>query len=168
MCHLKVSNMPFITIFLFGILAAIFALIIELLLFGFIPDSLMISETLAFTNLVTLFGIALIEEVSGYIFLRQYALRFLSEKKWLAQDPLFLGVSFGIGFATLEILLIQNEMSKLPELAALGTAGIHIITSSMFAFTLFSSTTKHLSSGLILVAATLLHTLYNVIALTIL
>lgn len=161
--------MPFMTIFLFGILAASFALIIELLLFVLMPASLMISETLAFTNLFALLGVALIEEVSKYIFLRQYALRFLSEKKLLIRNALLLGVSFGIGFSALEIVLIQNEMSRFPGLEPLGTAGVHIITSSMLASILLSAVTKRVSSGLIiLVAAILLHALYNVIALTIL
>ncbi len=159
--------MPLITILLFGILAASFALIFELLLPGLDPASLMSSETLFPQTLIILLGIALIEESSKYIFLRQYALRFLLAKQLLAKNIFLLGISFGVGFSTLEILLIQNEMLAFPYLAALGTACLHIATSIIFAFSLLSSVEKRFPSFLVLLIALLLHTLYNVVALAV-
>lgn len=160
--------MPYITVFLFGILAATFALIVELLLPGWHLADLMISGTLDFTVLVALLGVALIEEGFKYIFLRQYALRFLPEKKVLIRDALLLGVSFGIGFSAIEMLLIQSEMSALYGFAPLGTAGIHITTSVLFAVALCSPLRKHFLSSFALAAAVIFHTLYNMIVLTIL
>ncbi len=159
--------MPLITILLFGMLAASFALIFELLLSGVNPAFLIISETLTFKTLVALLGIALLEEVSKYIFLRQYALRFLLAKKLLAKNIFLLGISFGVGFSALEILLIQNEMLAFPYLASLGTACLHIATSIIFAFSLLSSAEKRFPPFLVLLIALLLHTLYNIVVLAV-
>lgn len=153
--------MPFIAIILFGILAASFALALELLATGLSSVSLVSLETLSFKVALVLSGIALIEEVSKYIFLRQYALRFFATNKSAIKNAVLLGAGFGIGFAAPEIFLMQSGAIASPAMAFIGTAGLHMATSSAFAITLFSFSERRFSSFLILSAAILLHLFYN-------
>lgn len=155
--------MPFIAIILFGILASCFALALELLAAGLFSVSLAALATLSFEALLLLSGIAFIEEASKYLFLRQYAARFFAAAadKSALRRALLLGAGFGIGFAAPEILLIQKSVAAPPALALIGTAGLHIATSAVFAVAILSFAQKRFSAPLLISAAALLHTLYN-------
>lgn len=155
--------MPFIAIILFGILAACFALAFELLATGLSSVSLVSLETLSFKVTLVLFGIAFIEEVSKYVFLRQYALRFfaIAAGRPALRNAALLGAGFGIGFAAPEIFLMQGSAIASPGLAFIGTAGLHMATSIAFAIAIFSFPERRFSALLILVAAILLHLSYN-------
>lgn len=158
-------TLTFITALFFGILAASLALIAELVLLTGAPVFLTIPETSSPKTLLSLIGIACIEETAKYILLRQYIVRFLPAKTLLAQSPLVLGISFGIGFSILEILLIQKITSTLPALASLGIISLHIITSGVLALTLCSYSEKRFSVPIALVITIYLHTLFNIIVL---
>lgn len=155
--------MPFIAIILFGILSASFALAIELLATGLSSVSLVSLETLSFRALSILAGIALIEEASKYVFLKQYASRFLISgiDRPALRRAVLLGAGFGIGFAIPELFLIYSGAMASPALAYIGTAGLHMATSIAFAISILSFAEKRLAAFLILAAAILLHLSYN-------
>lgn len=157
--------MPFIAIILFGILSSCFALILELIVAGAPFVSFVFTETLSFKILLILFGIAFIEETSKYIFLRQYASRFFTTSRAAIGSATILGASFGIGFAIPELFLIQYGMAEAPILALLGTASLHIATSIAFAIAILSFAKNRFSAPILVSAAMLLHTLYNLIIL---
>jgi hypothetical protein len=155
--------MPVIAIILFGILAASFALALELLATGLSSVSLSSLETLSLKALLILAGIALIEEASKYVFLRQYASRFFVAgigKPALLTASL-LGAGFGIGFAVPEIFFLYSGAIASPALAFIATAGLHLATSIAFAISIFSFSERRFSAFLILSAAILLHLSYN-------
>ena len=152
--------MPFIALILFGVLAASFALIFELLATGLAAVSLS-PETLSAGTLGILLSIASIEEIAKYLFLRQYARRFLTADRCTLPYALLCGVGFGSGFAALEFFLSQNGVAAIPAPALIGTAGLHIATSSALAVTLFSSAQKTSFRFFVLALAILVHTAYN-------
>lgn len=153
--------MPFIIILLFGFLSAIFALALELLLTGAPSFALAHLQTFSLSTALILFSIALLEEASKYIFLRQYARRFFSASRPILSQALLLGATFGLGFALPEIFLMEREFLAPPVMAFAGTSFLHVLTSIVFALSLFTSSLKRLSPLLLFLAATIFHMLYN-------
>lgn len=153
--------MLFIVLLLFGFLSAVFALAIELLLTGIPSVALDTLAILSFQAIPILLSLALVEEGSKYLFLRQYARRFFTASKPLLRDTLLLGTTFGIGFALPEILLLQYAPLSPPLLAFVGTASLHILTSVALAIAIFSFSEKRRARFFVLAAVILFHTFYN-------
>lgn len=162
--------MPFVILFIFGLLAASFALILELLVvslfsltgysafsfFTFAPE-----HPVLLHSLVTLFCFAFVEEASKLALLKQFTLRF-SEKLPLSTATILLsGIVFGSGFATAEIALAVTLTSIPSPSALVGAVGIHLLTGCLFAFAFFSHT-RRFSPIIAIILAVVLHTLYNV------
>lgn len=159
--------MPLIIIVLFGILAASFALILETLGASLFSLSTQI-EGFSFKTLLVLLSIAFIEESSKYIFLRQFAQRFIARIQPTPKNALLLGVLFGIGFSLLETFFLLNIAGSHPFLAFLKTTTVHIITSIIFALFLFPSTNPskwRFSPRSLVLFAIIFHTIYNITAL---
>ena len=97
-----------ITAFIFGTLSAFFAVIFEIITLdlSYIHDYS--SVTLAFSSLVLLMAIALIEESAKYLFLRQYLLRSFETITLTLKQSLALGLGFGFGFSALEATIILS------------------------------------------------------------
>lgn len=165
--------MPFVSIIFFGILSASFALMLELLtsllasFFG--PglhinlDPILTGTAFSATIVLTLVGIAFIEEYSKYLFLRQYALRYFLTTASTIRGATVLSVLFGIGFTSLETALIISGLTPFVPVALLGVALLHIATSFIFSFYLFSYSDERPWFPLgLLFLATLTHTLYNI------
>ncbi len=163
--------MPSIISFLFGILAASFALLSELFLASFSSAPVILENTFSFSVFLIILGIAFIEEASKYVFLRQYARRFLLQARTPLKNSVLPGALFGLGFASLEMIFAVNAFTLVPSLPLLGTAGLHMATSIAFAMFLCSSAAPLRSSligaqrrfltAYLITTAVLLHTLYN-------
>lgn len=152
---------------IFGILSAIFALIIELAVDLFFSVSLAevpnLPHDLHITTLIALLGIAGIEESSKYLFLRLRIKRFPPAPSSAMWKNIVLGASFGIGFAVIEILLMFfSNFGFLPLWITLGTATLHITTSIIFAIFLFAVSQTHFARFSAVALAIFLHMLYNV------
>jgi len=126
--------MPFITLLLFGILSACFALLFEvgILSIGKFTDPTF--SPIEFTGIFTLFLVAAIEEISKFAFMRQYTKRFLSLGSIDMKTVLVLGFLFGLGFAIPEIALSFQFLSLPSLLPLVGVLALHIVTSILFAF----------------------------------
>ena len=150
-------------IFIFGLLGACFALIIELIALdpGVLSGGMVFTFTLS--GLVVLAALAFIEEVSKYLFLRQYLLRFFTNVSPNSRQVLTLGCFFGIGFASLEMLLVLNgQTDNSPLLGLMGVFSLHIATSLIIVFFLRHPEKRSFSSFLAPIAlAVALHLLYN-------
>jgi hypothetical protein len=162
----------FVTVFIFGLLAAFFAVIVEiatsvnplaLTLGTFRQFESYADYLLSFTGIPLLILIAGIEELSRYVFLRQYALRFIFEPEALTRkQKALLGIFFGLGFSSLEIFLLFQTEDQTPLLPLSGIVLVHVVLSVLFAFSLLRNTPKRtLSTLLVLGLAILFHTLYN-------
>lgn len=158
-----------ITLIVFGILAASLALLAELFVASFTPAiSLTLESTLSFGAFLTLLGAAIIEEVSKYLFLHQYAKRFSAPFVPSVKRSLSLGALFGIGFAAPEIFLATGVFLSSPALTFPSMLAVHVATSIIFALFLFSALyqrlavpKKRLFASYLVASAILLHTLYN-------
>ncbi|MFZ2299812.1 MAG: PrsW family glutamic-type intramembrane protease [Candidatus Moraniibacteriota bacterium] len=152
---------------LFGILAAGSALIAELLIASFSPVPITLEGTFSFVVFFAIVGIALIEEIVKYVFLRQYVRRFFAQETPSLKASLSLGTLFGLGFAAPEIYLATGVFQSFPLLAFPSILAVHIMTSVAFALFLFSSSPRftgpkrQLLVFSLIAAAVLLHTLYN-------
>ncbi len=148
--------MPFITAFIFGLLAASLAVVLELTFFG--------SNTTAFNtqSVIILLGIVIIEESVKYLLLRQYAIRFLKESFLSLRETFIIGIAFGVGFAALETgLILWNDLMG-PLSALVGIVALHSITSSLFALSLLSGLRRHPRlAPAVYLAALAIHALYN-------
>lgn len=161
--------LSFVTLVVFGILAASFALLVEILITSLIPA---IPSTLqhifSFGTFLTLLGIACIEESAKYLFLSQYAKRFSANIIPSLRISIPIGALFGAGFAIVEIFLATGTMQSHPSLAIPSMAMLHIITGIMFSVFLFSPLYRRLTvskrrllASYLIASAILLHTLYN-------
>ena len=148
--------MLFITSLLFGILSASFALVIEILI---------LINALSSPDFFVLLGAAIIEELSKYIFLKQYAKRYTYIIPSSIKQASILGASFGLGFAILELSLMSYKLqiTTIPLWAIFGSASIHIITSIIFAVFLFSFSQKRFTNLTAIALAIFLHILYNIL-----
>lgn len=156
--------MPFVTSLLFGALSASFALIIEILI---------LINVLSFQNFFVILGAAIIEELSKYIFLKQYAKQLVMTFPFTVTKAVVLGSSFGLGFAILELFLMSYKLqiATIPFWAIFGSASLHIITSIIFAIFLFFCPSrtlcqKRFTNLLAIALAIFLHILYNATVFT--
>ncbi|HLC95550.1 MAG TPA: hypothetical protein VJH89_03625 [Patescibacteria group bacterium] len=159
--------MSFITILIFGILASCFALIIELIVTGLTPVSLIVLETFSFNTVLIVLALALIEEITKYVFLHQYALRYLKKVFLTLQQILFYSLSFGIGFSLLEGVLSWQNGIPLTLFSLVSRALLHSSTSFLFAYFLFRPIT-HLSWVSVIRfigIASLIHFTYNILTI---
>lgn len=119
--------------FIFGFLAALAALGIELIVSVFFLSSES-SSSFLFPSLFLLFILALIEEGTKILFYFK-SLRFIQNDFF----SLTYGLFFGLGFATLEYLALSN-IDTPREGPAIGIALVHIITSLLMVFLLKRNT----------------------------
>lgn len=148
--------MLFIIAFAFGFLAACSAALLEMALLG--------SNTTSFSTqgLATLLGVAIIEELAKYLFLWQYGRRFFQTVATSIRHTAMVGLSFGGGFAGLEILFILWNDSIGPLGFLFGIITLHIVTTLLLSAFLFSTRrTDSKRALLIMCAAIAIHTLYN-------
>ena len=159
-----------ITLVVFGILAASLALLAELFIASLTPAiPLTLENAFSFGTLLTLLGVAIIEEVSKYLFLHQYARRFSAPFVPSLKISLSLGTLFGIGFAAPEMYLATGVFLSSPVLTFPSMLAVHVVTSVMFALFLFSALYQRLTipkkwllASYLIAAAILLHMLYNI------
>lgn len=158
--------MTFITLILYGLLSAAFALIIEILanvIFFASPTAVFaISGAFSPALFLPLFILAGIEELSKYIFLSQYAKRVTALLPFPVKKSLLGGVGFGAGFAILETALARYNAMPFSFWPFFGAAGLHIITGIAFAVFLFSASQTNFKRLTLLALAIFLHMLYNV------
>ncbi|MDO8643919.1 MAG: hypothetical protein Q7S00_02990 [bacterium] len=159
---------PYLLIFFYGVLAACFALILELILFGILPlDFFSFLESRSETHFslpffTGLFLFALVEEASRLLFLHQHAKR-VSFWEFSSQSILVLGLAFGVGFASVEGLFrFLFEILPDQNFFFSGALLLHVLISVGFAFLLFRQKFGPLVSTLIFSLALLLHLGYNV------
>ncbi len=163
--------LPSITLVVFGALAASFALLLELLVASLSSVPIALEGKFSFMVLLVIVGIAIIEEMSKYIFLRQYVRRFFTHTNPTLQTSLILGALFGTGFAAIETAIAAAMPLPYSPLPFLATASIHITTSVAFAVFLLTSAAprqsdapavrQHFPASWLIASAILLHTLYN-------
>lgn len=154
------------TVFIFGLLAASFALLLELVILNLSSLHDYSSVPFDFSNLSILALAALIEEGSKYLFVRTYLSRFF---EGLNIDPLkllALGAFFGAGFAAIEVTLSLSgnpDPSSSDLLHILATAVLHVATSLVILFFLKDAARRSLGALFLpLSLAFALHMLYNV------
>lgn len=162
----------FLHIFLYGVFAACFALILELILFGVLPLEFFgflnaePARSLSLAAFLGLFFFALLEEGSRAVFLLRYKknisrgpVPFLGNQLWLS------GGAFGAGFAGLEVLASAlfadaSRGSFLP-----GSFLLHVFFSIGMAFPIFRWQRNRPVFGILFSLAVILHLLYNVFIL---
>lgn len=153
MTHLK--------LFFFGIIAALGAMVIELVLKNILSTEVSLANN--FFNIITpsLILFALVEEIFKFIVINK-AVSLLKGPK-----NAFLGAFLiGLGFSLTEIYLaFSNNLFEQSNylLAILGILIVHISTSLIFGY--FSFKKSPLSKtifAVIIISATLLHLLYNI------
>jgi hypothetical protein len=139
---------------IFGALSASFALIIEILI---------LTNVLSSQDFFVLLGAATVEELSKYIFLKQYAKQYTSIIPSSIGQAFILGTSFGLGFAVVELSLMSYKLqiATIPFWAIFGSASLHIITGIIFAVFLFSFYQKRSTDLTAIALAIFLHILYN-------
>ena len=163
----------FFIAFIFGLLAAFLAVIIEIVT-AVSPLALKLDSArhvglytqywLTWSGLLPLVLLAGIEESVRFVFLRQLILRFRpSDAPSGPLEKIFLGIAFGLGFSSLEIFLILgNTESTSPGLELAGIVMLHIVMSTILSFLLLSNhSKKRFVTAFVLALTILLHTLYN-------
>lgn len=119
----------FLTPFIFGTLAAFFAIIIEIVTLDLGHLSDYSSPILAFSSLALLMAVALIEECSKYLFLRQYLIRYSTAILLTPKQIFSLGLGFGSGFSTIEAAFIISQKMEISSFLWLsGILFVHITT----------------------------------------
>lgn len=159
--------MYLILAFIYGFVAAAAALLIETML-GIVSGNTVIVETVplirnAALPLLMVGTAAVIEELSKWVFLRQFDVRFRGHGT--APSRLLFGSLFGLGFASLELVLISSFFSLVPQnfLSFIGIASLHITTSVCFAYALLGPLPPaRLKTWGLILGLSLLHTAYNV------
>lgn len=163
--------MPFITLIIFGALSAGFALILEgvaISLPGIADSSFTALSPTSFVGDFSLavFGffvlVALIEETSKYLFLRQYLLRFAAPRPSLDDAWPWVGLVFGGGYAAVEIALaLKGDVT--PPLPLLGGILLLQLATSLALARLLRRPryARFLAALPLILALTAAHTLYN-------
>lgn len=153
-----------LTVFIFGLLAASFALVVELVALNL--SSLHDYSSLAFdfSNLGILATAALIEEGSKYLFVRKYLARFFAGITLDTLKLLVIGFFFGAGFATIEVAFaLSGNPAQSDLLRILATALLHIATSLIILFFLKNEAGRPLGRFFLpLGLAFALHLIYNI------
>lgn len=156
--------MSYPMIAIFGLLAASMAVIIEIITLGAPGVTSYPLSAINFSSIFALLAVAIVEEGTKYIFLRQYIRRFLQDRAPSLKTAVALGFAFGLGFASLEIAFILFDTTKagVALWPLTGILSLHIATSILLA-TVLSRTLK---SSLFTLAPALgsvigIHVLYN-------
>lgn len=162
----------YIKIFIYGIFAACFALILELILFGLLPTNFFgfletqAPATLSLAPLLGLFFFSLIEEGSRFLFLLRFK-KNISElsASFLEKGWLLAGATFGLGFGGLEIgaAFLFDNLSQVIFLP--GTVILHVLLSVGIAFLVFRLEEKKRLASFLFLLAVVIHLLYNVFLL---
>ena len=154
-----------LTSFIFGTLAAFFAIILEIVTLDLSHLSDYSSLTLAFSSLVLLMAVALIEEGSKYLFLRQYLLRYFAAVPLTPRQALSLGLGFGVGFSAIEAAFIISRKTGTNDLLWLsGIFLVHIAAALIFVFFLKHPEKRNFSAFFLpLFLTVLIHFLYDTI-----
>lgn len=163
----------FFTTFIFGLLAAFLAVIIEIVT-AISPLALKLDSArhvglytqywLTWAGLLPLVLLAAIEESVRFVFLRQFILRFRpSDSPSGPIEKTLLGIAFGVGFSSLEIFLILGGTERVsPWLQLAGIVMLHVVMSIILSFLLLSNhPKKRFVTAFVLALTILLHTLYN-------
>ncbi len=142
-----------LTTFIYGLLAASLALIVEVATLDFSTGS-------HFTRLITLILAVLIEESCRLLLLNQYTKRFFTEVPPL-KNILFIGLFFGLGFTAPELLMILGEYNHNTHLLLpiLGIPAVHITLSLLYILTLGKKLGLNLWSAIMV--GFILHLSYN-------
>ena len=147
--------MLWVTFFIFGLLASLGALILELLLASFFIDPSTLGSAFV-PSTFSLLLFAIIEEASKIVFFLQATRRTATSSR-----PLSTGIAFGIGFASLEYFAL-SYIQNLPSGPLYGILLVHLITSIFLAF--FVSKYQSKKALLILLAClATLHFGYNIL-----
>ena len=159
---------------IFGALAAAFALIAEIIVFGLpsLTDPhagalFDFGAGYSFTTFLSLLGIALIEEGSKLLFLLSLKRYPFLTKSLFPIGTIGNSVLFGIGFWLPEAALA--EMSSAFSVSLLATLALHVTTSICLGF-LLKNQTKLLPNAAniwLISAAVCLHFLYNFLSLSV-
>jgi RsiW-degrading membrane proteinase PrsW (M82 family) len=144
---------PLIILFIFGLLAALGALLLELFAASFFIDVSVLDTSFSPSHL-SLFLFALIEEGAKILF-------FLRAKHRLTTlpNPIIGGLAFGIGFASLEYFAL-SLLQDLPSGPFFGIVAVHITTSIILVWALRKNVHRRLLWALF-VFLSLLHFGYN-------
>ncbi|PIX90141.1 MAG: hypothetical protein COZ29_01535 [Candidatus Moranbacteria bacterium CG_4_10_14_3_um_filter_45_9] len=159
--------MPFITIILFGALAGSLALIIELPMMNLSFFPVTLEGTFSSGILLSFLLLAIIEELSKYIFLFRYRRYILYENTLTLSLSLLSAILFGIGFSSLEIIFASQNTTTVSLFPIMRTLSLHIGTSLLFIYSLFRLPQQNrlftLKSFWIISGAVLFHLLYNIL-----
>ena len=152
-----------LTAFIYGLLAASLALIVEI-------AGLDMSGGLQFSlsqphlaDFIPLFLVVLIEEGCRFLLLTQYTRRFFALNPQLSLQNIALsGLFFGLGFATLELVMIIEETGhqNYPLLPLYGIIITHTVLSILYILSLGKR--LRFSPWLALVFGIILHLTYNI------
>jgi len=153
------------TVFIFGLLAASFALLLELVILNLSSLHDYSSLPFDFSSLSILALAALIEEGSKYLFVRTYLSRFFEGLDLDTPKLLTLGLFFGAGFSAIEVTLSLSGTptpSSNDLLRILATALLHVATTLAILFFLKEAGRRSLGGIFLpLSLAFALHLLYN-------
>ncbi len=157
-------------IFFYGLFAACFALIFEGLFFGIFPLHFFgflsgATSPLNLSLIVGFFLFAFLEEGARLLFLWRFR-KSVSLEALNYQSALLLGGIFGLGFASLEILLgyFLNPLSGSSAIHfAFGALALHVLLSAGLASSVLRRSLSPPSIVLLLAAALILHLLYNLV-----
>ena len=146
--------MTFVTLFIFGLLSAIAALLLELLATSFAIDApTLLSQTAFVPSTSLLFILAIIEEGSKILFLLQ------AKKRSFLHSPLMGGIGFGLGFASLEYFTL-SFLVTLPGGPFYGMLLIHLVTSLILSSIITKTSSKQVFF-LVFLSLSVIHFLYN-------
>ncbi len=147
--------MPF-ALFVFGGLAAAFALIVELVL---ISLSLSPDSSLS-PSLLTLLIAVLIEEGSKCLFLRRATVFFFRNVTLSVKQTLLLGALFGLGFSVPEFWLAATGLDIFRFFPISSIILVHTATSLLLAYAILGKKRRR-TLLIAFITAFLLHGTYN-------
>ena len=167
--------MKFLRLFFFGIIAALSALFLELVIVTALGDSQEMLYTFFAQITPLLFAIVIVEEIFKFIFIyKSYSDLKSDFKKTTDTDAIikkifFSSIYIGLGFSFIEILVVSTSLSfdrnfSQFALPALGIMMVHIVTSATMGYLLAKS--KFVDSILILKALLItasVHIFYNLL-----
>jgi hypothetical protein len=149
--------MAYIIAFIFGLLSAFAALLLELFYLSWTIDISNINATTAFNpTFLSLLILALIEETAKIVFFLR-SIRFNT----LSGNTLLVGTAFGSGFASLEYFAL-SQMSATLSGPFFGILLIHIFTSILIVTLLRDNPSKNRILATLLLV-TLIHFGYNIL-----
>lgn len=146
------------TPFIFGVLSASLALVFELVFLNLGGVFSYSAAPPSFTQFSTLLAAAIIEECARYFLLFQYFRRFPSLQNSSWRSLLSLGISFGIGFVSIEMILLLQQSSA-PFWPLFGIVILHFLLGLFYTARLGNK----LRAPLVFILSTgiLIHLLYN-------